>query len=68
MEEYQFKNCCFDLQNVLSDGDSKDINEYELYKEFIIFVLLFLMEQQLFKLQNHYVQVCFPLKNCNRAF
>jgi len=44
MEKGELRICCNDLHNVLTDGDLKYIDDYELHEELLIFcTMIFLV-------------------------
>ncbi|CAI6357083.1 unnamed protein product [Macrosiphum euphorbiae] len=49
MEKEELRKCCHDLQNVLTDGELKDINCYELYEELLIFCTIISEETTAFQ-------------------
>lgn len=49
MEKEELRKCCHDLQNVLTDGELKDIDGYELYEELLIFCTIISEETTAFQ-------------------
>lgn len=61
MEKEELRKCCHDLQNVLTDGELKDIDGYELYEELLIFCTMISEEITAF-------QALTVLKKCCGSF
>jgi hypothetical protein len=61
MKKEELRKCCHDLQNVLTDGELKDIDGYELYEELLIFCTMISEETTAF-------QALTVLKKCCGSF